>query len=82
MLLLFPSATALKVGVYDNPPLVFVENGEVKGFYIDIIRILPERRGGSLSIFRHPFQLCSRSWKMVRLIYLSISPIQRREVKG
>lgn len=44
---LFP-VSALKVGVYDNPPLVFVENGEVKGFYIDVLKAIAEEEGWEL----------------------------------
>jgi len=39
----------VRVGVYQNEPFVFVENGEVKGFYIDILEEVAKKRGGGLS---------------------------------
>jgi len=46
ILLLIPSSTlALKVGVYDNPPMVFVENGEAKGFFVDIFEYIADKEG-------------------------------------
>ncbi|MBO8179998.1 MAG: PAS domain S-box protein [Archaeoglobus sp.] len=46
VLLLIPnSALALKVGVYDNPPMVFVEDGEARGFFIDILEYIADREG-------------------------------------
>uniref|UniRef100_A0A7C3RHS4 Transporter substrate-binding domain-containing protein n=1 Tax=Archaeoglobus fulgidus TaxID=2234 RepID=A0A7C3RHS4_ARCFL len=46
MLLLIPdSALALKVGVYDNPPMVFMEKGEVKGLFIDILEYVAKKEG-------------------------------------
>ncbi|WP_290596844.1 MULTISPECIES: PAS domain S-box protein [unclassified Archaeoglobus] len=38
-------ALELKVGVYDNPPLVFKEGEEIKGFFIDILGSIAEEEG-------------------------------------
>ncbi len=59
---IFP-VSALKVGIYDNPPHVFVENGEVKGFYIDILKLLPKRKDGSSIMSTIAFPICWISWK-------------------
>ncbi|WP_202319335.1 PAS domain S-box protein [Archaeoglobus neptunius] len=40
-----PPAMALRVGVYDNPPLVFKEDSGFKGFYIDILNHIAEQEG-------------------------------------
>ncbi len=42
ILLVYP-CSALKVGIYDNPPLVFKEDGMVEGFYIDILEAVAEK---------------------------------------
>ncbi|AAB89485.1 PAS domain S-box protein [Archaeoglobus fulgidus] len=47
--------SALKVGVYDNPPLVFVENGEAKGFFIDILEYIAEEEGWSIEYVHDTF---------------------------
>lgn len=54
--LLIPnSALALKVGVYDNPPLVFMEDGEAKGFFIDILEYVAEKEGWELEYIYDDF---------------------------
>ena len=41
--------TTLKVGVYENKPLVFTDNdGKVKGFLIDILEYIGEKEGWHL----------------------------------
>lgn len=47
ILLLIP-VHALKVGVYDNPPLVYVEDGNARGFYVDILASIAQNYGWEL----------------------------------
>lgn len=49
---LFPCAggaqsdsSVLRIGVYDNPPKIFKENGEIKGFWADILDHIAEEEG-------------------------------------
>ncbi|WP_456329188.1 amino acid ABC transporter substrate-binding protein [Archaeoglobus sp.] len=45
LLLISTPALAMKVGVYDNPPMVFVEDGEARGFFIDILEYIADKEG-------------------------------------
>ncbi len=59
-LIIFPvnaqeNAQEVKVGVYQDEPLVFEENGVVKGFYIDILREIAKREGWELRYVQDSF---------------------------
>ncbi|WP_457590906.1 transporter substrate-binding domain-containing protein [Geoglobus sp.] len=38
----------MNVGIYSNPPLVFYENGEAKGLFIDLLEYIAEKEGWEL----------------------------------
>lgn len=42
------SAMEVKVGVYNNPPLIFYENGEAKGLFIDLLEYIAREEGWKL----------------------------------
>jgi len=42
----------IKVGIYENKPLVFVENGVAKGVYIDILQEIARKENWELSFVR------------------------------
>ncbi len=49
LLLIHPSgALEVKVGVYNNSPLVFYENGEAKGLFIDLLEYIAREEGWEL----------------------------------
>lgn len=49
-------AERLRVGIYDNPPKVFIdENGEPSGFFVDIMNEIAEKKGWQI-------QYCYGTW--------------------
>lgn len=49
VLLISPvSAVKVNAGVYNNPPLVFYENGEAKGLFIDLLEYIAKEEGWEL----------------------------------
>ncbi|AKG91958.1 ABC-type amino acid transport [Geoglobus ahangari] len=56
LLLVFPvSARDVTVGVYNNSPLVFYENGQAKGLFIDILEDVARIEGWRLHYVAAPF---------------------------
>ncbi len=41
----FAFSLALKVGVYDDRPLTYIQNGEIKGIYVDLLNYMARREG-------------------------------------
>lgn len=63
-----PSAVAsgktIKVGVYQNTPLSFIEeNGEVKGFFIDILEYIAAKEGWEIEYVPSSFSECLSNLK-------------------
>lgn len=53
------NTTIVRVGVYDNPPLVAGENGEnITGFAIDILRFIAEQEGWQLEFVHGSWSEC------------------------
>jgi PAS domain S-box-containing protein len=53
---LFAGAQTLKVGVYQNPPLVIIdENNEFSGFCIDILKDIAQKEGWQLQFHKYDF---------------------------
>ncbi|MBE8538945.1 transporter substrate-binding domain-containing protein [Geoglobus acetivorans] len=54
-LILPVTAVDVKVGVYNNPPLVFYENGEAKGLFIDILEYVAKKEGWKIEYVHSTF---------------------------
>ncbi|OHD67081.1 MAG: hypothetical protein A2096_03470 [Spirochaetes bacterium GWF1_41_5] len=53
---LFPET--IKLGVYDNHPLVFTDQGKTQGFFIDLLEYIAEREKWNLEYYNLPFSEC------------------------
>ena len=57
----FASAKTIKVGLYQNKPLIFTEkNGDESGFYIDILKYIAKKEGWELQYVRGSWQECAQ----------------------
>jgi PAS domain S-box-containing protein len=52
---LIAGGAPLRLGIYDNPPMTFVQEGAPSGFIVDVIRDFASRRHLSLEFVRAPF---------------------------
>jgi len=52
---LFAQSASLRLGIYDNPPLTFLQNGVPAGFIVDIINDFARKQKISLEYIHAPF---------------------------
>ena len=74
------AAQTVRVGVYNFAPLVFVENGQVKGFYVDMLQNVVEREKWELQFVPGSWDECLERLKLGKIDLLpSIAQTPERE---
>ncbi len=51
-------AQSYKVGVFDNPPMAFMEDGEAKGFFIELLQHVADKNEWELTYYPCAFSDC------------------------
>ncbi|MDI3542572.1 MAG: hypothetical protein PWP57_175 [Candidatus Atribacteria bacterium] len=70
----------LLVGVYDNPPLVFQEEGKVRGMYPEVLEYIAQREGWDVEYIVLPFSVLLSHLRDGRLdLLLSVAYSEERE---
>lgn len=57
------SSDPVRVGVYQNTPLTFEENGKTKGFFIDILEYIAGKEGWKIEYVHSSWPECLRNLK-------------------
>jgi len=52
---LFAGSASLRLGIYDNPPMTFIQKGMPAGFIVDVIRDFADQRQIHLEFVQAPF---------------------------
>jgi PAS domain S-box-containing protein len=52
---LFAGSASLRLGIYDNPPMTFIQKGVPSGFIVDVIRDFADQRHVGLEFVEAPF---------------------------
>lgn len=73
-------ALSIKVGIYDNPPQVFLKDGQPAGLYIEVLQKIAEENGWKLEYVFATFPEHLENLKDGRIdVLVSIAYTQERE---
>jgi len=77
------SGKTIKVGVYQNTPLSFIEeNGKVKGFFIDILEYIADQEGWEIEYIPCSFSECMSDLKRGEIDLLGVIAYSESRAKS